>query len=295
MKKLNYLIVLALLFVGLFSSCKKDTTTLPAPTISFTNGITKDTLAVGASSWTVTGNIASQAGLSTVQYFIGDSLGNESSFLTPITSFSNANSYDFTIPVTNISKQTRIRVQATDANSQITSATYYIYLPGGSVVNPPISYTNVTIGSYNNTTTGSSFASYDGTVYTLANAKANSSYIDFIYYYSSANYSSISAPADLSILNVYFTTASAPSTWTVQNNTLLLKVNGSVTFSTVTSAQINALAPTNLNVQNLAVGDIIAFQTASTSANPNKKGVAQVVSITGTDAGSIVLNVKVAN
>ena len=94
---------------------------------------------------------------------------------------------------------------------------------------------------------------------------------------------------------MYFTSASAPSTWTVKNNTKLSKVNG-INFATVTSDDINALSPTDIHVQNLVSGDIFAFQTDSTNTTfPNKKGLAQVDSITGTASGNIWLSIKVAN
>ena len=291
MKKLNYLVVIALLFVGIFSSCKKDTTSNP-PSISFDN-YSSYTLPAGVTSWTITGKITSDAGLSTVKYFKVDSIGNESQIGASVTSFSDANNFSFTQTLTGITSLTKLKVQATDSKDQTVSSIFTINVASSAVA--PTSYPGKEIGSYNNVSFGSSFASLDGTVYSLANAKTNSSLVDFIYYYSSANNASISAPADASVLSVYFTSASAPGTWTVQNNTKLLKVTG-VDFANVTSAQINALSPTDLHVQNLVVGDIFAFQTASTNtAFPNKKGVAQVVSVTGTDAGSIVLNIKVAN
>ncbi len=289
MKKLNLLIVLAL-FIGIFSSCKKDTTTLPAPVISFLNGVSTANVASGA-NYTIAGTITSDEGLTEVKYFVVTTSG-ETQIGQAITSFTNANSYSFQQTISNITAQSVIKVQATDSKNQTTSANFTITVGG---TNNPTVYSNVTIGSYNNTTLGSSFASIDGTVYSLANAKASSNKIDMIYYFSSANNASISAPADLTLLNVYFTTASAPSTWTVKNNTKLLKVNGSITYATATSAQISALNPTGLNVNNLVAGDVIAFLTDATSALPNKKGIAEVVSVTGTDAGQIVLNIKIAN
>ncbi len=160
----------------------------------------------------------------------------------------------------------------------------------------PINYTNIYLGFPNNSIYGSSFSSINGIVYTLANAKINSAKIDFILYWTSSNSASISAPADLSILNMYFTTSNSPSTWSVVNNTKLLKTN-SFNFTTCTSNDINSLSPTNIRVENLAVGDIIAFQTASTNINfPNKKGVAKIITIQGSgNSAFITLDLKIAN
>jgi hypothetical protein len=303
MKKLNFLVILAL-FVGLFSSCKKDETTTADPTISFQNGTTSLVFS-GTNSIDVNITFMAEGKISSVTLVQPTTTGNQTSDITGEMgqagtdngSGTTSSVYFFKVSSTQLATLLAANNGALtytftllDQANKSTTAIFTVSLP----VVPPTSYTNVTIGSYNNTTIGSSFASSDGQVYSLSSAKTNSNKIDFIYYYSSVNNASISAPADLTLLNTYFTTASAPSTWTVKNNTKLSKVN-TFAFANCTKAQINALTPTGLNVTNLVANDIIAFQTDANSFLPNIKGVAQVVSVSGTDAGTIVLNIKIAN
>ena len=157
MKKLNYLIVIALLFVGIFSSCKKDTTSNP-PAITFNNE-SSHTLAAGATSWTITGVVTSDAGLSTVKFFRVDSLGNEVQIGTSVTSFTDDKNYSFTQTLSNIYSTTKLKVEATDSKDQTVSGIFIVYV---TTAVAPTAY-NITLGSYNSPT-GSSFGSFDGSV-----------------------------------------------------------------------------------------------------------------------------------
>jgi hypothetical protein len=187
-----------------------------------------------------------------------------------------------------------VRLIATDKNDESVEVTlsFTVTTAAGQIV----SYNDVLLGSHNNATLGSSFASIDGIAYGLADAKANSSKIDFVYFYGATNQATIAAPNEV-ILDQVFTTASAPSTWTVKNATKMKK-------SSLTAAQFDAVAndaaiiadATGLTasyVNTLAVGDVITFETASTSANASKKGMLKITQITGTDAGTIKFSVKV--
>ncbi|MFZ4398493.1 MAG: hypothetical protein ACOYO1_00550 [Bacteroidales bacterium] len=290
MKKLNYLIGLALI-VGFFSSCKKDETTLPAPTITFLNGVSTATIASGA-SYTIAGTIASEEGLTEVKYFKVTTAG-ETQIGQAITSFTDKNSFSFQQTINDITAQSVIKVQATDAKSQTTSANFTINIAGNAIT----SFPDITLGSYNSPT-GSSFASLDGTVYQLADAKTNASKVDIIFFYGATNNATLSAPSNLTELNQVFTTASAPNTWAVNNDTKLEK-RTDVVFDNVTLGnQIpNVQATGTSKVNNLAVGDVVAFRTANTnSAFANKVGILKVTAITGTGAtATIKFSVKVAS
>ena len=86
------------------------------------------------------------------------------------------------------------------------------------------------------------------------------------------------------------------SGWTTKNGT---------TFSStsVTAAEFDAMdddeiistvTGTNSKANQLSVGDVFGFVTASTSDNPNKKGLAKVTAINGSGgSGTISLVVKV--
>ena len=157
------------------------------------------------------------------------------------------------------------------------------------------SYTDKIIGGSGNATIGSSFASADGTIYLLAAAKTNSSKIDFIYFYGDVNLATLAAPSDVDVATV-FTGTNGISTWSVKNATKIQKV--SIDFTSITTpAGIPDVSSTGASkVNNLAIGDVLAFQTASTSSNANKKGLIKVTAITtgSNDSGSITIQVKVA-
>lgn len=136
MKILKSLIIVALV-ATVFSSCKKDDETLPAPVITFTNNINETTVNVGA-NWTITGNIASEEGLTEVKYFKVTNLG-ETQIGQAITSFSNANSYDFQVTINDITEQTVIKVQATDDQNQTTSKNFTIKITSTGT---PLAYEN---------------------------------------------------------------------------------------------------------------------------------------------------------
>lgn len=153
-------------------------------------------------------------------------------------------------------------------------------------------YTDKILGSYD-ATEGSSFASINGTVYNSADAATNSDKIDFVYYYGSSNFATIAAPSDADAQTVFTGIAS----WTVKNATLLGATTVTATeFDAMTDDSDIVTAATGLTgskVSSLDVGDVIAFETASTSANASKKGLIKITEIvTGAD-GTIKIVVKV--
>ena len=149
------------------------------------------------------------------------------------------------------------------------------------------------LGSYDNTTTGSSFASADGTVYSLADAKTNTAKIDWMYYYGSvSNLATLVAPIDATASSV-FSGTNGPANWTVRNNTKLAKVTlpAGVTWDNITTdAEIIPLATglTETKVNMLTVGQIVSFKTVT-----GKMGLIKIEAISGTTAGSLTYSVKV--
>lgn len=287
MKILRSLVLVALVAVA-FTSCKKDETTLPAPVISFSNGINTANINAG-DDYEINGNIVSEEGLSEVKYFKVTTTG-ETQVGQAVTSFTNANSYDFKLNVTDVAEQTVIKVMATDKKNQTSALNFTIKINGNTIT----SYNNIVLGAQTNATIGSSFASFDGTVYNLTDAKANSSKVDVIFFYGATNLATLSAPSNLTDLNQVFTTASAPSSWTTKNETKLLKDN-SINFDAINAGTAipNVNATGAAKVSNVAVGDVICFRTAPTSAYPNKNGVLKVVAISGnTGTATITFNVK---
>ncbi len=290
MKILKSLVLVALVAVA-FTSCKKDETTLPAPVISFANGINTANVNAG-DDHEINGNIVSEEGLSEVKYFKVTTTG-ETQIGQAVTSFTNANAYDFKVNIQDVTEETGIKVMATDKKNQTSALNFTIKVNGASIS----SYNNITLGAQTNATIGSSFASLNGLVYNLTDAKTNSDKIDVVFFYGTTNLATLSAPSNSTLLDQVFTTASKPSTWTVQNGTKLEKRNA-LDFTTITTGtQIPSVETTGTShVSSIAVGDVILFRTAATSAFPNKNGVLKVIALSGTSGTStITFNVKIAN
>jgi hypothetical protein len=195
----------------------------------------------------------------------------------------------------------------TEARSEIGTETWYfkitdkdnqtnevsLILTTESTAGPINTFSMKILGSYDNPT-GSSFASIDGTVYTLANAKANAAKIDWLYYYgaSAANHATIASPKDSTAAVVFNEPPSNLSSWSVRNNTLFKKVTESIDWNSINNDQVivaqTASGVTNTYINQLAVNDILAFITAS-----GKKGMIKVETISGTTAGTMKISVKV--
>lgn len=162
------------------------------------------------------------------------------------------------------------------------------------VIEPTIkTYTDKVLGADDNPTVGSSFASADGSIYLLADAKTNSNKVDFVYFYGAENLATLAAPSNSDAQTVY----ASIGTWTTQNATVF-------GTTTITAAQFDAIttdteivaAATGLSAtkaNELAVDDVIAFETASTSAYASKKGLIKVVELSASKTGSITIEVKV--
>jgi len=163
-----------------------------------------------------------------------------------------------------------------------------------SAAGPINTFSMKILGSYNSPT-GSSFASIDGTVYTLANAKANSAKIDWLYYYGDGtvgNQATIASPKDSLAQIVFNEGPNNLESWSVHNNTLFKKVTDPIVWASITDDEEivaqTASGVTNTYIPQLVSNDILAFITAS-----GKKGLIKVESITGTAAGTMTISVKV--
>jgi len=158
---------------------------------------------------------------------------------------------------------------------------------------PIVSYNQKILGSYDNLLYGSSFASSDGIVYTLTEAKANAAKIDWMYYYGGAtNLATLVAPIDATASSV-FSGVNGPASWSVRNDTKLgiVTLPTGVTWDNITTdteiiTLATGLSATKANM--LAVGNIVAFKTVT-----GKMGLIKIEAITGTTAGSITYSVKV--
>lgn len=265
-----------------FNSCSDDTIGT-GPVITFLNNQTEVTLSAGQTSYTVAGNVTSDAGLKEVKFFkvIGD---NDTQDGQAITSFADKNNYPFQHEVTGITQDMKLKVQATDKDdiTNSSSFTIKISLPAIQI------WTGKTIGAQESTT-GSFFASLDGTVMTLSQATSNQAKVDFAYYYGDVNLATLAAPDDAT-LNGGTGNFTWCQSWTTKNQTRFdLTTLTATEFDAASAATINALAdPSSSKVTSLAQGKVIAFKTAS-----GKKGLIKVTAITTGKNGSITLDVKV--
>lgn len=285
MRKNSYFLFAA--FTGLIAfavnSCSDDSTGT-GPVITFLNNQTEVTLSAGQSSYTVAGTVSSDAGLKEVKFFkvIGD---NETQDGQAVTSFSDKNNYPFQHEVTGITQDMKLKVQATDKDDITNSASFTIHIPAAPAIQ---TWTGKTLGAQSSST-GSFFASVDGTVMTLTQATSNQAKADFAYYYGDVNLATLAAPDDAS-LNGGTGNFTWCQSWTTKNQTrFTLTTLTTAEFDAATAATINALAdPAESKVSSLAQGKVIAFKTAS-----GKKGLIKVTSITTGASGSITLDVKV--
>jgi hypothetical protein len=164
-------------------------------------------------------------------------------------------------------------------------------------------YTSVMLGGQLNPNLGGFYATFDNVVLIDANADLHQIKIDMVYYYGATNHASIIAPASSQIALIpeysYILDAGNANHWTVTNQTKFKDVTpAGIDWSLVSNDALiiaNATNLTDMNVNQLAVNDIIAFETAATSVNPGKKGLFKVTAIDGNSASdrSITIEVKI--
>jgi hypothetical protein len=296
MKRISFILMsLALAVSGVFTSCTKEDDP-DGPIIAFSNNQTETTLAKGVTSWEINANITSLAGLEEVKVFQVTS-GGEDQIGTAITDFPDKNDYDLKVNISGIMEQTTIKVSVTDKNNVTNSKNFVIKVTANDPIpatDKLVFYTGSLAAQLGAQTSdfGSSYATSTGSVYKSAAAKTNAGKVDFIYYYSAT--ASIAAE----IISPKYAADNggvvSANTWTVKNETQFKKVD-------VTATQFNAIVATDealvtskatgfteQRVTALAANDVFAFKTAA-----GKLGLAKVVSISGTTAGNITIEVKV--
>lgn len=156
----------------------------------------------------------------------------------------------------------------------------------------PINTYSMKIMGAQGSTTGSSFASIDGTIYSLADAKINAAKIDWLYFYGATNMATLAAPDDPDAADVFNNATNGLQTWSVLNPTRFKKITTAVDWNAVTNdSLIVILTDTGVDLtkaNNLDITDVIGFVAAS-----GKRGLIRVEDITGTNAGTMTISVKV--
>jgi hypothetical protein len=156
----------------------------------------------------------------------------------------------------------------------------------------PINTFSMKIMGAQGSSTGSSFASLNGNVYSGPDAKTNAALVDWLYFYGASNLATLAAPDDADAATIFTNATYGLQTWAVKNPTRFKKVTVPVDWAAITDdATIVTLCETGVDLtkaNNLDVTDVVAFIAAS-----GKKGLIQVENITGTDAGTMTISVKV--
>jgi hypothetical protein len=306
MKKLNYLIGFSAIGLALFLASCSDTTN-PAPTITFNNTGDTISLAAGLTATTITGKVVAEAKLKSATFFKVTDLSETqigaviTDFESGIFSTTDDINYTFSEDVTDLTNGVKIKLSVTDKDDQATSKSIVIKIESssGGGGNPITTYTDKELCGQGNSACGSSFASSDGTVYTIANAKANSAKIDWMYFYGTSNHATIAAPNDADAATVFNDATNGLATWTTRNATVFKSVSlGTTAWDDITDDTKIVELATGLSaskINSLAVDNVIAFQTASTSSNASKKGLIKILTISGTSGTdrTITFSVKI--
>jgi hypothetical protein len=291
------LLALFVATISLFTSCKKDEEpTEKEPTINFVGGTgftsTDVTLPAGSVfkvGITAAANTNSNAKL--VKFKVTRTANNVPTTVTDSTLSTATLNFTRSYTTNMEGSKERWTFEVTDSDGMSKAVTFEI--TSEAIVKI---YTAILMGGQMNTTVGSFWSSASNTVMKQADAIVNQAKVDFLYFYGTTNLATIAAVDDdqaaIAWNNLF-------DNWTVKNATRFNKVTG-VNWDNVTEYNeelilqyATSLTASKANL--LAVGDIVAFQTAATSTNPGKKGLFKVTAITGTSGTdrTITLEVKI--
>ncbi len=295
MRRFVLFLMLAAL-ASVFTACTKDEEpTDKAPTIAFKGGAgyTSADATLPAGSTTIYGIIASANATTNsklVRFKVTRTFNNVPQVVLDST-LANLSTFtmDGEIDVRREAGSERWTFEIVDKDGQ--SASVSLNITAAPVANV---YTAILMGGQNNTAVGSFWSSLDNKVMKQAEAVANQNKVDLLYFYGTVNQATIAAADDdqaaIAWNNIF-------NTWSVKNATRFKKI-GSIDWNQVTEYNdemivANATNLTDSRANMLQVGDIVAFQTAATSANPGKKGLFKVLSIDGTMGADRTITIEV--
>jgi hypothetical protein len=295
MKKLVYLFAM-LLVSGLFymTSCTEEEEGDVKPTINFKGGagyvsqdVTLDTDAEFTIGITAASNSSSNAKLSLLEL---TRVYNNATWFTWDTAIDvSYYSIDITMTTLNVEGTERITFKITDKDGQTSEIA--VNITTESSAGPITAFDQKILGSYQSAT-GSSFASADGSIYSLAEAKANQAKVDWMYFYGASDLATIASPNDSHAALVFNNATNGLQTWTTKNNTLFRKVTTVIDWNAITDDSIimqeAATEPDQTRITSLAVGDVLLFKTVT-----SKYGMIKVNNIAVGADGTIDISVKV--
>jgi len=297
MKTLKFFALVLLAGATIFTSCKKDEETGPAPTISFSNypsgayEIDFATLGVTTFDLSFVVSVTAEEEIST--FTAKKKVGSTTTNITPAPAdFEGKTSYTYnylgtfletdTYPVTLTFTVTDKADQTTELVFTVTKKTGTTGTPLGAID----SYTGVELGAQSNATLGSFYATSSNTIYLMSQAATNSANVDICYFYGATNANTLGAPTNTDVQSVF----SSVSGWSTINETKFVKNPAGFTFASIdATTDISGLTfGTDTKANTLAVGDLVAFKTAA-----NKIGFASVTAVATGNTGSITFSVKV--
>jgi hypothetical protein len=301
MKKLSYLLGLLVVAGIMFSACSKDEENTDPPSLVFLGGeyepgkdrVDGDvTLTVGTEFvFGITASKVSDQDLRKIE--IRRIFENVSNILF-VDSTINTASITFDIQVFAWTSPGTEDFVVTVYDKADKSSTISFTVTTEPAAPNITTYEDKILGSYESTT-GSSFASIDGTVYTLADAINNAEAIDFMYFYGTTNLATLAAPDDDAAADVFDSEPNGLQNWSVLNATRFKETTlNSAAFDAITSSSqlvpvcILPTPPDQSRINNLAIGDVLAFETAG-----EHYGLIRIDAITGEAAGTIEITVKV--
>jgi hypothetical protein len=290
MKQIKMILGIALIaMVGIFTACEEDETA----TIDITPKTSNPDTVVANTAVSLEFSIITDENIETIELSKNGGLIDmkEDNFTGKT---SDTYVYNDTLAGSNEAGTTlKMALSVTDSKDNMEVYGFDIYVKSPETTGDPINtYSDKILGSYDNATDGSSFASIDGTVYSWSDASNNSEEVDLVYFYGATNEATLAAPNDSDAESVFDF-----SGWSTQNATKF-------GTTTLTASDFDAIDDdveikeeasnlTATKVNQLAADDVIAFQTASTSANASKKGLIKINSITSGSDGTIDITVKV--
>lgn len=295
MKQVKIILSIAMIaMIGVFTACEDDE---DPNEIFITERNAPETLAVGDTT-ELEFSIQSDADLAKIEL-----LKNNDRLDTKEENFKEKTSdiytYKFTPDTSDAGNTLSFALYVTDEDDLEERYDFEITVEEIEVTGDPIkTYSDKLLGSYE-ASEGSSFASIDGTIYSWSDASNNSEKIDLVYFYGATNEATIAAPDDSDAESVFDF-----SNWTTQNSTKFgtttLTANDFDAIDDDIEIKEEATELTASKVNQLSVDDVIAFETASSSANASKKGLIKINSITtdpdgdpDTSDGTIDITVKV--
>ncbi|MCF8303529.1 MAG: hypothetical protein K9I94_09675 [Bacteroidales bacterium] len=300
MKKIN--VLLAILFLSgavFFTSCSEDDddNVDVSPNISFKGGegFTANDTEVPVGDSVKVGITAQQ----------NDNSGKKLNHLEVTMIFNNVENQvyqedlndefidrNFTITVNN-EGPSRYVFKVTDKANE--TAEVDITLTGVPSTGPIYSYSEKIMGSYDNNNDGSSFASADGTVYDINEAKNNSEKVDWMYSYGNSTNATIMAPSD-DLADAFF--GDNMDDFNTRNETMFKLIEENVDWDNIEDdgpiMEYTSSGVDQTSLTQLEEGEIIGFITDPNKSDfAGKHGLIRVDAIQAGADGSIEISVKV--